>query len=246
MAGDDREGARGLSRRTFIGAGLGFAAWAVTGCHRRAHDGANVIVICLDDMRRDGLQFLPKARALLTHEFTQARANGGACTDTRLGLFTGTWTRNHPWSWWQTAGRHDPARAWGAWVQGAGYRTGMFGKYITVDVWRPGAEPGWDVWRSYWADAHHEWGVQLDEGDRIVTPAVGNLGYLTDQLVEFVTTSSGPFFASWNPQHPHTVTETGALHPLPEHAEAYADLVWPVPLDAPPTCPSPRPTSPPP
>ena len=180
-------------------------------------------------MRADGLRFLPKTRALLDHEFVQARANGGACTDTRLGLFTGTYTEHHPWDWAKTQGEHDAARTWGPWMQAAGYRTGLFGKYITTDAWTSGPVDGWDVWRTYYADAHQEFGFAIDDGSSVVTPPVGNLAYITDELLGFATGPS-PWFASWNPHHPHTVTETGELQPLPEHADRFADLDWPVPL----------------
>ena len=72
--------------------------------------GPNVLVIYLDDMRADGLQFMPKTRELFDHEFVEARANGGACTDTRLGLFTGTYTVHHPWAWIFTHEQHDASR----------------------------------------------------------------------------------------------------------------------------------------
>jgi N-acetylglucosamine-6-sulfatase len=202
------------------------------GCDRRIWKSrANVLVIYLDDMRRDGLQFMPKTRALFKHEFTEARANGGACTDTRLGLFTGTLTRNHPWDWKYTVSEHDAAQTWGPWMRAAGYHTGLFGKYITVADWTAGIQPGWEVWRTYAASTHLEMGYSIDTGVGIIQPAQDNLTYLADELVGFMNGSPLPWFASWNPHHPHTDTFTGDLVPFPEHANAFADLDWPVKLD---------------
>lgn len=225
---------RGIDRREFLRGTAALVVAAALGCTPPDGDDSgrrpNVLVICLDDMRADGVQFMPKTRALFGHDFVQARANGGACTDTRLGLFTGTYTEHHPWNWMRTQSEHDAAQTWGPWMQAAGYRTGLFGKYITVDGWTSGRVDGWDVWRTYYADAHLEFGFAIDDGSSVVSPPVGNLAYLTDELISFAAGAS-PWFASWNPHHPHTVTSTGELYPLPEHADRFADLVWPVPLD---------------
>lgn len=166
-----------IERRTFVLGGIGAAVLGAAACGDETpqglvpagDDGAarpDIVVLYLDDMRADGLAFMPKTLARFAHRFDQARANGGACTDTRLGLFSGTYTRNHPWDWRATARDHDAGRTWGPWLQAAGYRTGLFGEYITTDVWKAGIEPGWDVWRSYYAEAHHEWGFVVDEGRR--------------------------------------------------------------------------------
>jgi N-acetylglucosamine-6-sulfatase len=189
----------------------------------------------MDDMRFDGLRFMPKTRALFDHEFTQARANGGACTDTRLGLFTGTYIKNHPWFWTTTKhGGFDAARTWGPWLQAAGYETGMFGEFITTDVWTDGIQDGWDVWRTYFANPHQPYGFLIDAGETPVdpiSPAGRNLDYLMNELITFATSANEPWFASWNPQHPHTVTATGELHPKPEHADRFSGLEWPVDRD---------------
>lgn len=194
----------------------------------------NLIVIYLDDMRLDGLDFMPRSRAHFDHEFTQARANGGACTDTRMGLFTGTYILNHPWNVWRTQTDRDPAKTWGSWMHSAGYRTGMFGKYISTEGWQFGAEEGWDVWRSYVRFAHSDEGFEIDLGTtplEPVTPEGRNLDYMVDELIEFSLTSTDrPFFASWNPQHPHVNTEGWFNIPL-ERVDAWPDLPSPVPVD---------------
>jgi N-acetylglucosamine-6-sulfatase len=217
-----------LDRRGFLAGTVAVLATSAMGCQPDRRP--NVLVICLDDMRADLLQFMPKTRALFDHEFVQSRANGGSCTDVRLGLFTGTYTLHHPWSWIFTWRDHDGTRTWGPWMHAAGYRTGLFGKYITTDGWTAGRVDGWDTWRGYYAQAHRQFGYVIDDGSSVFSPSVGNLRYLTDELIGF-TNGRSPWFASWNPQHPHTITETGELEPLPEHADDFPDLNWPVPLD---------------
>lgn len=197
--------------------------------------GVNIAVLYLDDMREDGLNFMPKTMARFNHRFTQSRANGGACTDTRLGLFSGTNLRNHPWPWWLTANQHDPSKTWGPWMQAAGYRTGLFGEYISVIHWNDGIEPGWDTWATYTANGHDAFTFEVDEGltpPQPYAPGGRNLDYMTSQLIDFATApGAAPWFASWNPQHPHTITNTGELQPLPEHTGLWTDLPSPAPVD---------------
>lgn len=50
-------------------------------------------------------------------------------------------------------------------------------------------------------------------------------------MIDFLEDGPGPKFALWAPQHPHTVTDTGALEPLPEHRDKWLDLPSPVPVD---------------
>ncbi len=197
--------------------------------------GTNVAVIYLDDMREDGLDYMPKTMARFDHRFTEARANGGSCIDTRLGLFSGTNMKNHPWPWTATHTEVDASRTWGPWMHDAGYRTGLFGEYITTIDWTTGIENGWDTWKTYFANGHDEFTYEIDEGltpPVPVAPAARNLDYMTTALIDFASENgSEPWFASWNPQHPHTITETGELQPKPEHLGLWTDLPSPVPVD---------------
>ncbi|MEZ5247289.1 MAG: sulfatase-like hydrolase/transferase [Acidimicrobiales bacterium] len=221
-----------ITRRRFLAGSAAFLA--LTACTGPPIPGTNIAVLYLDDMREDGLAFMPKTMARFNHRFTQSRANGGACTDTRLGLFTGTNLKNHPWPWHLTALRHDAAKTWGPWMQAAGYRTGHFGKYITSIHWSTGIQPGWDTWATYTANGHDEFTFEVDEGlvpPQPYAPGGRNLDYMIDALIGFATAGGGPWFATWNPQHPHTITETGELQPRPEHTGLWTDLPSPVPVD---------------
>lgn len=222
-----------LTRRQFLAGSA--AALALPACTGPPIPGTNIAVLYLDDMREDGLAFMPKTMARFDHRFTQSRANGGACTDTRLGLFSGRNLKNHPWNWWQTPTQHDAAQTWGPWMQAAGYRTGLFGEYISVVHWNQGIEPGWDTWTTYTANGHDEFIFEVEEGltpPQPFQPGGRNLDYMRDELISFVTTlGGGPWFASWNPQHPHTITDTGELQPRPEHTGLWTNLPSPVPVN---------------
>ncbi|MEQ8839877.1 MAG: sulfatase-like hydrolase/transferase [Acidimicrobiales bacterium] len=223
-----------ITRREFVVGSLAFAAFPSIACTGPPIPGTNIAVLYLDDMREDGLNYMPKTMARFDHRFTQSRANGGACIDTRLGLFTGTNLKNHPWKWYLTATELDPTKTWGYWLQAAGYRTGLFGEYITTIHWDQGIQPGWDVWKTYTANGHDEFTFEVEEGltpPEPFAPGGRNLDYMTDALIDFATTSTGPWFASWNPQHPHTITETGELQPRPEHTGLWTDLPSPAPVD---------------
>ena len=238
-----------VQRRAFIQGAFGVTAIGVAGCSagsdpdpgsapgssvRPAGQPPNVIVIYMDGMRLDGLDYMPKCQKLFDHRFTQARANGGACTDTRLGLFTGTYIVHYPWRTEVTNEEHDAAKTWGPWIHDAGYHTGLFGKYITTDVWPFGIEDGWDHWRAYFSEPAQPFGYEIDTGETPISPIAPeerNLDYLIGELISFATSASDPWFASWNPYHPHTVTDTGEVFPRPEDEDKWPSLPSPVPVD---------------
>lgn len=125
----------------------------------------NVLMIMVDDMRTDELQWMPNVQKLIGKQgvtFTNGFAGYPLCCPARASVLTGLYPHNHGvWS-------HEPP--WGfsslqdqdtapVWLQRAGYHTTYLGKYLNGygNDPEPGKDtgtsteyvpPGWDLWRG--------------------------------------------------------------------------------------------------
>ena len=125
----------------------------------------NVLMIMVDDMRTDELQWMPNVQKLIGKQgvtFTNGFASFPLCCPARASVMTGLYPHNHGvWS-------HEPP--WGfssleddstfpVWLQSGGYRTTYMGKYLNGygPEPEPGKDtgtsvqycpPGWDLWRA--------------------------------------------------------------------------------------------------
>ena len=96
----------------------------------------NVLVIMTDDQRADTLSYLPTVTGMGGTTFTHAFATTSLCCPARAAFLTGQYAHNSGvWSN-RTDGRgweamEDQAhRTLPVWLRHAGYRTGLFGKYL--------------------------------------------------------------------------------------------------------------------
>jgi N-acetylglucosamine-6-sulfatase len=180
----------------------------------------NFVFVLTDDMRYDDLSYMPKTRSLLEGKgmaFDNALVSNPLCTPSRASILrgqyphnTGVWT-NKPTS---PDGGEPAFRANGddqdslaTRLQGAGYSTGLFGKYMNhySDTYIP---PGWDRWFTTYTFDYFDYKAN-DQG------TVGRFGtasrdYATDVIkskaVQFVSDSVArgePFFAYVAPFAPH-------------------------------------------
>jgi arylsulfatase A-like enzyme len=131
----------------------------------RLAERPNVLMIMVDDMRTDELQWMPNVQKLIGKQgvtFTNGFAGYPLCCPARASVLTGLYPHNHGvWS-------HEPP--WGftalqdadtapVWLQRAGYHTTYLGKYLNGygNDPEPGKDrgtsteyvpPGWDLWRG--------------------------------------------------------------------------------------------------
>lgn len=132
---------------------------------RRDDDRPNLLVITLDDMREDDLQWMPKTQRLLGRQgarFENAFAPYPLCCPSRSSFLTGKYTHNHhvwshvaPWGFASL----DDSETLPVWLQRAGYRTSFLGKYLNGYGRQPAPDgssehstayvpPGWDDWQA--------------------------------------------------------------------------------------------------
>jgi arylsulfatase A-like enzyme len=105
-------------------------------------------------MRKDDLRFVPETRRLVGNrgmEFENAFVTFAMCCPSRASILTGLYPHNHrvftneaP-EGGEPGFRHLDNSTLATWMDDAGYRTALIGKYFN-DYAKTYQPPGWDVW----------------------------------------------------------------------------------------------------
>lgn len=175
----------------------------------------NVLIIFTDD-QREGLEVMPNTRRWFGEggrEFSNAYTTVPVCCPSRAGLFTGRYIHNHGVTTNSGVDNLDPEITLQRYLQDAGYRTAMFGKYM--NGWEE-APPHFDFWgtrtgRDRYSGA--EWNVQ---GKRQPIEQYST-DYVADSSVDFLTSAdekddSQPWFLYIAPDAPHAPSEAAAKY----------------------------------
>src|SRR3954451_8554327 len=141
------------------GALLASAAPAAARPVSAGRDGRpNILVVMTDDQAAADLAQMPNVRELLVKQgtrFTNAVDSFPLCCPSRATFITGQYAHNHgvlgnfyPYGWYGMKGRGNTLAAW---LQDAGYRTALIGKWLNgygaFDA--HGEVPkGFDIWRG--------------------------------------------------------------------------------------------------
>jgi N-acetylglucosamine-6-sulfatase len=178
----------------------------------------NIIFIITDDMRYDDLKYMPKTRSALQKKgmsFKNAFVSNPLCCPSRATIMRGQYAHN------TGVWRNSISGGWGAYhkkgrerdnvatrLDAAGYRTGLFGKYL--NGYRTTHVPeGWDRW---FADVGKPgyYGYDINDNGTKKHFGKGANDYSTDVLrnntLAFIGTSAAqgkPFFAYVAPYAPH-------------------------------------------
>ena len=199
----------------------------------------NIVLILTDDMNRADLHSMPGVRRVMTREgmrFTRALVNVSLCCPSRTTILRGQYAHNTGVKsnggtngGFETAYRRGVERSTIAtWLQRAGYRTGLIGKYLNgypngaPNHYRP---PGWTDWVTpVKGSPYDEFGYRLEvdghtEDHFQAARDYGTRVYL-HHARRFITTSmeaGKPFFldlALYAPHRPATPDprDVGALN----------------------------------
>ena len=204
----------------------------------------NIVVILTDDQPTGTMAAMPAVTSLIGDQgatFTQGVIPTSLCCPSRASLLsgdfahtTGVYTnQSGPIGGWE-AFRDDESQTLATALDGAGYRTGLFGKYMNGYVrhgWQASQQAsipaGWDEFVVVAPHGRGD-GTYYDY-DLVGTQQLGPFGtaeadYSTDVTaglaVDFVQTSpaDAPLFLMWAPYGPH-----GPVTPAPRHAGLWAD-----------------------
>jgi N-acetylglucosamine-6-sulfatase len=201
----------------------------------------NIVLILTDDQPMDTLQKMPNVRALAGRGLTFRRAvvSNSLCCPSRATLLTGLYA-GHTGVW--TNG--DGSRRWGGWpafrrnginesgglfsgtgnnegrtlalyLQQAGYRTGLFGKYMNhyeVADGAPPVPPGWSTWHSFVGGNGHYYGYRTSDDGVLHHHRTGRRDYSTNVFgrkaraflrLPHIQDGTQPFFLYYTPYAPH-------------------------------------------
>lgn len=206
----------------------------------------NIVFIITDDQRWDtigpvhsvnGTDVMPGVRANLIDQgiqFDNSFLTTPWCCPSRSSVLSGLYAHNHgvltnspPLG---GAAAFDDSVTLATLLQGAGYRTGLFGKYLNLydTLWVPPQPPyqppGWDEWHAIEADKYFDYFL-VENGVEVYYGSAPK-DYLTDVLrnkaVTFIHDSVAlgvPFFLYFAPLAPHE-----PYVPAPRHVGLFTGL----------------------
>ncbi len=195
---------------------LGLAAGLPGRSARAGEAPPNIVLILTDDQRADTLRYMPIVRHSLGNHgvtFNHAYVVDPVCCPSRASTLTGLYPHstgvysNDPTDFNGGFPAFDDHSTVATWLQGEGYHTGLFGKYLNgyESSYVP---PGWDRWF-----ATHETGdyydYQATSDGAIVDYGHSEADYgttvLGEQAVSFIrdTAAEEPLFAYISVPAPH-------------------------------------------
>jgi arylsulfatase A-like enzyme len=188
----------------------------------------NIVVFMADDQRFDFLSYMPNVRNLIAtpgRSFDACRCNVALCQPTRVSLLTGQYSKRHNVldnSEEALAGfDHDNTVA--AWLQSAGYRTGLVGKYLNGAPAMIPKPAGWDTWRQLVDPTDQAaFGYEVCDGTNVAAPGAFQVDYLRAEALAFMG-GAQPWFLLVTPSSPHV-----PLSPDPADLFAWSDVRWEV------------------
>jgi N-acetylglucosamine-6-sulfatase len=157
------------------------------------------VVILTDDQRWDTLRYMPNVRRLLANRgmtFTNSFVSNSLCCPARASLLTGNYshttgvyTNDLPDGGWKLFHRNGLERSTVAtWLNGAGYRTAMIGKYM--NGYGPNnrfVPPGWDRWAAFEPNSGDYFDYTMNIDGKLVRFGHDPRDYSTDVLARLST-----------------------------------------------------------
>lgn len=199
---------------------------------RDMFDAKNVVLIVMDDMRFDLMDWMPRTQRIFLEagkEFIHSFVTTPSCCPSRASIFTGEYASAHHVFTNGDGGSFDDTDTIATWLDVAGYQTAFFGKYLngySGDF----IPPGWDDWHAFKGEsirAHggyynykiNDNGFLRSYGD---DPSDYSTDVLTRKTVKFIEgklNGVDPFFISYFPRAPH-----GPSIPAPRHVDFPVNL----------------------
>lgn len=190
---------------------------------RLADARPNIILVLTDDQPYHTLGYMPfLSQEILPNSivFERGFVTTPLCCPSRASILTGQYTHNHEvyTNEWPmgSARKFDDSAAIGLWLQAAGYRTAIYGKYLNEynDVEPYGyVAPGWDDWKILLGRKAEGYGYFFDftlseNGVEVEYPrskANYSADVITRHALDFIARAKDePFFLFVNYYNPHS------------------------------------------
>ena len=178
----------------------------------------DIVFVLTDDYRFDSMTYMPLTSALLQNEsvvFSNAFVAQPVCCPSRASILTGQYSHNH--GVWENVppqgglSSFNETSTIATWLKQAGYRTGLFGKYLNgYDSLQPGQHyvpAGWDDWHAGASLTTIDFNYWLFENGTLNTFGNQVQDYGTDVLkqraVQFIETTptNQPLFLYFAPHN---------------------------------------------
>jgi arylsulfatase A-like enzyme len=200
-------------------------------------DHPNVVLILTDDQRWDTTSVMPAVQSLLVArgvEFTNGFVVNSLCCPSRATILEGAYS--HSTGVYQNGGPDGPfggkfsdTSTVATWLDDAGYRTALIGKYFNFyNEHAAQVPPGWDRWVAFAVDdlgggSYFDYDLSVDGSRRHYGNDVADYStdVLADEADRFIrgTSPDVPLFLQFAPYGPHLPST-----PAPRHANALPGL----------------------
>ncbi|MDP9301361.1 MAG: sulfatase-like hydrolase/transferase [Actinomycetota bacterium] len=206
----------------------------------------NIVLILTDDQRFDQVDHMPTVQSELIEkgvQFTNGFVVNPLCCPSRTTILTGKYSHGTdvysnipPHGGFQTfvTSLHEDRHTVATWLQGAGYHTGLVGKYLNGYSVKKASyvSPGWDVWDALTLNGSN--GGEGTGGYYDYNMSIGGVpayygtaesDYSTDVLSNYATDfiqnapTDQPLFLYFAPRAPH-----GPATPPARYADALANV----------------------
>jgi arylsulfatase A-like enzyme len=165
----------------------------------RATRRPNVLIVVVDDQRIGTMSAMPETLSRFGRNgtaFTQAFATTPLCCPSRASIFTGRYAHNHGVKRNGESDSLDDATTLQAYMQAAGYRTALFGKYlIGSPVERD--PPHFDKWAIFPTSRGSYLGGEWNVNGEVATIDRYGTRYISNQAARFLNTSESVDAQPW-------------------------------------------------
>jgi arylsulfatase A-like enzyme len=170
-----------------------------------AYTRPNILIFLTDD-QREGLEVMPKMRSWLGEggtEYANAFATTPLCCPSRASIVTGRYAHNHGVTLNTEPRVLDQQTTMQYYLDRAGYRTGILGKYM--NTWLKRNPPSWDTWAIFGSAQKSYAGGQWNVQGTIRTVSEYATEFIGDRSSAFLNSgSTQPWFLYLSPPNPHS------------------------------------------
>ncbi len=204
---------------------------AAQGLGQASPGAPDIVLIVTDDQRSDTVWAMPVlARRVAARgvTFPDAFVVNPICCPSRASILTGNYSHTHlvyrqappfgRFEWF------DDGSTLATWLHDAGYRTGLFGKYLDGyqhDALTGYVPPGWDRWVAFVRSRERGYTLTIDGQPRVfgTGPEDDATVVLTREAIAFIERTAGPLFIELAMSAPHA-----PAIPAPRDETAFAEL----------------------
>ncbi|MBA3266481.1 MAG: sulfatase [Nocardioidaceae bacterium] len=173
----------------------------------------NIVLILTDDQSYESVRQMPYVSSQDWVKFPNAYAENALCCPARASILSGQYDWKNKVVNNSTAQRLDETNTIATWLNNAGYRTALVGKYFNAYPFGEGlyTPPGWDEWHAvYGMSSYNQYHYTINDNGVTSRYGTAETDYLGDQLinraVDFIDAvpPGQPLFLSYTPTSTHS------------------------------------------